>query len=286
MKAIWNGHIRFSLVTIPVRLYSAIDTKETVSFNQLHKEDNGRVGYDKKCKKCGKSLTQQDIVKGYEYEPDNYVVIEQEDFDKVKIKSSKIIEIEGFVDSSEIHPTLYDSPYFIGPDGEVASQAYALLNKTLIDSSKQAVGRIVLRDREDVVILSSLDNGIVMYKLRYPSEVRKMSEVPLADGVKTNKEQLKLAKTLVDSMTTKLSEIDLSDRYQDAVKEMIKAKIEGKEIVTVTEEVTPVVDMMKALKQSIEQAKKEKKPMEKAKGEKKKGKVASKTAKTKKKKSA
>jgi DNA end-binding protein Ku len=135
-------------------------------------------------------------------------------------------------------------------------------------------------------MLSSLNNGIVMYKLRYPSEVRKMSEVPLVDGVATNKEQLKLAKTLVDSMTTKLSEIDLNDRYQDAVKEMIKAKKEGKEIVTVTEEVTPVVDMMKALKQSIEQAKKEKKPMEKAKGEKKKEKVAAKTTKTKKKKSA
>jgi len=286
MRAIWNGHIRFSLVTIPVRLYSAIDTKETVSFNQLHKEDSGRVGYDKKCKKCGKSLTQQDIVKGYEYEPDNYVVIEQEDLDKVKIKSNKIIEIEGFVDSSEVHPTLYDTPYFIGPDGEVASQPYALLNKTLIESSKLAVGRIVIRDREDVVMLSSLNNGIVMYKLRYPSEVRKMSEVPLVNGVVANKEQLKLAKTLVDSMTTKLSEIDLSDRYQDAVKEMIKAKIEGKEIVSVAEEITPVVDMMKALKQSIEQAKKEKKPMEKAKGEKKKEKVAAKTAKIKKKKSA
>jgi DNA end-binding protein Ku len=286
MRAIWNGHIRFSLVTIPVRLYSAIDTKETVSFNQLHKEDSGRVGYDKKCKKCGKSLTQQDIIKGYEYEPDNYVVVEQEDLDKVKIKSNKIIEIEGFVDSSEVHPTLYDTPYFIGPDGEVASQPYALLNKTLVESSKLAVGRIVIRDREDVVMLSSLNNGIVMYKLRYPSEVRKMSEVPLVDGQAANKEQLKLAKTLVDSMTTKLSEIDLSDRYQDAVKEMIKAKIEGKEIVSVTEEITPVVDMMKALKQSIEQAKKEKKPMEKAKGEKKKEKAAAKTTKTKKKKSA
>jgi DNA end-binding protein Ku len=156
----------------------------------------------------------------------------------------------------------------------------------LKDSSKLAVGRIVLRDREDVVMLSSLDNGIVMYKLRYPNEVRKMAEVPMVNGVAANKEQLKLAKTLVDSMTTKLSEIDLSDRYQDAVKDMIKAKIEGKEIVSVTEEITPVVDMMKALKMSIEQAKKEKKPMEKAKGEKKKQKVSVKNNKIKKRKSA
>ena len=97
MRAIWTGHIRFSLVTIPIRLYSAIDSNETVSFNQLHKEDSGRVGYDKKCKKCGKSLTAEEIVKGFEYEPDQYAIVEPDDFAKVKIKSTKIIEIEGFV---------------------------------------------------------------------------------------------------------------------------------------------------------------------------------------------
>lgn len=286
MRAIWNGHIRFSLVTIPIRLYSAIDSNETVSFNQLHKEDNGRIGYDKKCKKCGKSLTAQEIVKGYEYEPEQYAIIEPEDFEKVKIKSNKIIEIEGFVDSSEVHPMLYDSPYYIGPDGEVAAQAYSLLNKTLMASGKMAIGRIVIRDREDFAMLSPFENGLVMYKLRYPNEIRKMKDVPELNDVKTNREQLKLAKTLVDSMTTSLSKIDLKDRYQNAVKEMIKAKIEGKEIITISEEVTPVVDMMKALKQSIEIAKKEKKPMQKAKGEKKKTKTAAKNNKSKKRKSA
>ena len=286
MRAIWNGHIRFSLVTIPVRIYSAIDTKETISFNQLHKEDNGRIGYDKKCKKCGKSLKTEEIVKGYEYEPENYVLIEPEDFEKVKIKSTKIIEIEGFVDSSEVHPTLYDSPYFAGPDGEVAAKAYALLTKTLQESGKMAVGRIAIRDREDVVMLSPLDNGIVMYKLRYPSEVRKISEVPELNGIQTDKEQLKLARTLVDSMTTKLSEIDLRDRYQDALKEVIKAKVEGKEIITTTEEIKPVADMMQALKASLEQAKKQKMPMEKAKGLEKKEKVVAKRTKTKKRKIA
>jgi DNA end-binding protein Ku len=286
MRAMWNGHIRFSLVTIPVRMYGAIDTKETVSFNQLHKEDNGRIGYDKKCKKCGKSLTTEEIVKGYEYEPDQYALIEQEDFAKVKLKSTKIIEIEGFVNSSEIHPTLYDSPYFIGPDGDVAQQAYSLLNKTLEDTKRMAVGRVVMRDREDVVILAPYEKGIILYKLRYPNEIRKMSDVPQLTDVKTDKEQLKLAKTLVDSMATSLSKIDLKDRYQDALKEMIKAKIEGKEIVTIEEEVKPVVDMMAALKASIEQAKKQKMPMEKAKGAAKKEKISAKDKKVKRKKSA
>jgi DNA end-binding protein Ku len=140
-----------------------------------------------------------------------------------------------------------------------------------------AIGRIAIRDREDVVMLSPLDNGIVMYKLRYPNEVRKVNEVPDLNGIQTDKEQLKLAQTLVDSMTRKLSEIDLRDRYQDALKEVINAKVEGKEIITTSEEIKPVADMMQALKASIEQAKKQKMPMEKAKGLEKEEKVASKT---------
>ncbi len=270
MKAIWNGHIRFSLVTIPVRIYTAIDSQKTISFNQLHIEDNGRVGYDKKCKKCGKSLTLSEITKGYEYEPDKYVIIEQEDLDKVKIKSTKIIEIEGFVDKAEVHPTLFDTPYYAGPDGEVAAQAYALLLQTLKETDKMAVGRVVIRDREDIITLSPKDNGMVMYKLRYPDEVKNLNEVPLLNGLKSNKEQLKLAKTLVNSMAAKFSDIKLEDHYQIALKELIKAKIDGKEIITTEEEVTPVVDMMQALKESLEQAKKQKMPMEKATGTKKK----------------
>lgn len=272
MRPIWKGHIRFSLVTIPIRIYSAIDAQKSISFNQLHKEDNGRVGYDKKCKKCGKSLTMEEIVKGYEYEPDQYVIIEDEDFDKIKIKSTKIIEIEGFVDGEEVHPTLFDTPYYAGPDGEVAAQAYSLLIQTLKETGKLAVGRVVIREREDIVILAPKDNGLVMYKLRYPDEVRNLNEVPLLNGLKSNKEQLKLAKTLVDSMTTKFSEISMEDHYRTAIKELIQAKVEGREIVTTTEEVRPVVDMMQALKESLEQAKKQKMPMEKAKGKTKKAK--------------
>jgi DNA end-binding protein Ku len=279
MRAIWNGHIRFSLVTIPVRVYTAIDAKKTISFNQLHKEDNGRVGYDKKCKKCGNSLSSNEITKGYEYEPDQYVIIEQEDLDKIKIKSTKIIEIEGFVDEDEVHPTLFDTPYYIGPDGEVAAQSYSLLLQTLKETGKMAMGRVVIRDREDIITLSPKENGMVMYKLRYPDEVKSLKEVPLLNGLKSNKEQLKLAKTLVDSMTTKFSDIKLEDHYQIALQELIKAKIDGKEIVSTAEEVKPVIDMMQALKESLEQAKKEKMPMAKATGKKKKAKPAQKQSK-------
>jgi len=264
MRAIWKGHIQFSLVTIPVRIYNAIDTGQTISFNLLTKEGHNPVSYEKKDKVTGKPLRSEDIVKGYQYEPGQYVIMEEEDLNKVKLKSEKIIEIEGFVKSEEVHPTLFETPYFIGPDGDIAAKTYGLLCQTLKDSGKIGVGKVVLRDRETPVLITPHEGGVLMYRLRYPNEIKNMSEVPQLLEVKADKEQLKLAKTLVDSMTTKFSKMEMKDNYYDALKAMIDAKIAGKEIVMVTEEEPKVVDIMTALKASIDAAKK--KPMEKAKG--------------------
>lgn len=280
LRSIWKGHIRFSLVTIPIRIYNAVDTAQTVSFNQLHKECSGRVGYDKRCKKCNQRVSNEDIVKGYQHEPDQYVVFEKEDLEKLKLRSTKVIEIQGFIDASELHPTLFESPYFAGPDGEVAAKTYALLGAALKDSGKMGIGKVVLRDREDIVAIAPFEGGILLHRLRYPEEIRHMGDVPLVEDAKPDKEELKLAKNLVASMTTKLGKIELKDQYQNALREMIDAKIEGKEIVTVEEEEKPVVDIMQALKQSIEQAKSQKKPMVKATGRSKaKAKAANKTTK-------
>ena len=269
MRAMWKGHIRFSLVTIPVRIYNAIETAETISFNQLHKDCNGNIGYTKKCKKCEEEVKNEDIVKGYKYEPDAYVVIDPEDLNKLKLQSTRIIEIEGFVDQSEVHPTLFESPYFAGPDGEVASKAYALLCETLKRSGKLGIGRVVLRDRESIMLLAPHDEGgLMLYKLRYPQEVRSIKDVPQLDALDADEAQLKLAQTLVDSMTKSFSEIEMKDNYKDAVRDLINQKIEGKEIVAIEEEERPVIDIMTALKASIDQAKAEKKPMKKATGQK------------------
>lgn len=264
MRAIWKGHIQFSLVNIPVRIYNAIDSGQTISFNLLSKEGHNPVSYEKKDKVTGQPLKADEIVKGYQYEPGQFVIVEPEDFAKVKLKSTRVIEIEGFVKTEEVHPTLFEAPYFIGPDGDVAAKAYGLLCSTLQQSGKIGVGKVVLRDRETPVLINPHEGGIMMYRLRYPSEVRSIKEVPQLLEVKTpDKEQLKLAKTLVDSMTTKFSKIEMKDHYYDALKSIIDAKIAGKEIVTVTEEEPEVVDIMTALKASIDKAKK---PMEKAKG--------------------
>src|SRR5258705_1058950 len=270
MRSIWKGHIRFSLVTIPTRIYNEVDTAEqAIRFNQLHKDDNGPVGYDKKCKKCGKALTAEEIVKGYQFEPEQYVIVSTEDLEKIKLKSTKVIELEGFIDAAEVHPTLYESPYFAGPDGPVAAKTYSLLTQALKASGKVGVGKVVLRDREEAVMISPLESGLVLYKLRSPSELRKIDAVPQIEPAQVNKDELKLSISLIESMTSNLKELDLKDRYSDALREMIEAKVAGKEVVSAPEEEKPAVDIMTALKQSIERTKAQKKPMEKAKGEKK-----------------
>ena len=131
MRSVWKGHIRFSLVTIPVRLYNAIESSQTISFRQLHKKDNSPIGYDKKCKACGETVKSEDILKGYEYAPDQYVIMESSDLEKIKLKSNKIIDIEAFVKKEEVNPALFDTPYFAGPDGDVATKAYGLLKECL-----------------------------------------------------------------------------------------------------------------------------------------------------------
>lgn len=137
MRSIWKGHIRFSLVTIPVQIFNGIESKTSISFNQLHKEDNGRVGYVKVCKTCDQKMERDDIVKGYQYEKDQYVIIKKEELEGLKLKSTRAIDIEAFVDMEEVHPSRFESVYYVGPQGEVAQQTFSLLRQVLENTGKQ-----------------------------------------------------------------------------------------------------------------------------------------------------
>ncbi|MBT8231549.1 MAG: Ku protein [Saprospiraceae bacterium] len=257
MRSIWKGHIRFSLVTIPIQVYSAINSKNTISFRQLHKEDHGAIGYSKVCKSCDKKVPYADIVKGYEYEPDQYVILEKSDFANIKLKSNKAIDIEAFVDLDEVHPTLFESVYFVGPNGEVATKTFNLFAQTIKKTKKAGLGRIILRDKEDVVLLTEHKGGLIMYKMRYPYEIRQIENVPDLKEAEVEEAQLKLAETLVGSLSKKFSEINFEDRYREALLEMVESKIDGKQIINITEseDEAPVVDIMSALKKSIDEAK-------------------------------
>jgi DNA end-binding protein Ku len=269
MRSIWKGHLQFSLVTIPIRIYNAVDREETIRFNQLHKADNGPVGYDKKCKRCGKTLTAEEIEKGYQFEPEQYVIVSPEDLAKIKLKSTKVIEIQGFIDAGEVDTSLYESPYFAGPDGAIATKTYSLMSQALKATGKAGIGKVVLRDREEIMLIAPQDGGLALHKLRRPNELRKIDNVPQIEKKEVNKDELKLAISLVESMTTSLKDLDLTDHYSEALRELVEAKIAGKEVVSAPEEPKPVVDIMTALKESIERTKTQKKPMERATGERK-----------------
>jgi len=259
MRSIWRGTIRFSLVSIPVRIYNAIETSEKIQFNQLHRDDFGAIGYDKRCKKCGEVVTSDQITKGYQYEPDRYAIVEPEDIAKIKIKTTKAVDIVGFVTRDEIPTTFYDAPYFAGPDGAVSENPYALLREVMKQTGRIAVAKVVLRDREDLVALFPHDDGLVLQKLRYPHELRKMEDVPDLENVqkldadKLNKNELELATTLVHQMATTLSEVDTEDNYFNALRTLVDSKIKGREVTEIEEvDEVPRLDLMTALKKSLE----------------------------------
>jgi DNA end-binding protein Ku len=264
MRSIWKGHIRFLLVAIPIRVYNAIEASERVQFNQLHRDDFGPIGYDKRCKKCGQIVTNDEITKGYQYEPDRYAIVEPEEIAKIKIKTTRAVDILGFVDNSEIAPMFYDAPYYIGPDGPVAEKPFALLRQVLKDTGKIGLAKVVLRDREDLVAVFPHDDGIVLQKLRYPAEVRKIQEVPEIDAApKLDKKELNLATSLVEQMVTTFSDIDTVDHYHEALRKLIDSKIKGKKVTEFEKyEELPRMDIMTALKKSLRAS--SRKPMVKA----------------------
>jgi DNA end-binding protein Ku len=264
MRSIWKGHIRFLLVAIPIRVYNAIEASERIQFNQLHREDFGPIGYDKRCKKCSQIVSNDEITKGYQYEPDRYAIIEPEEIAKVKIKTTRAVDILGFVESSEIPPTFYDAPYYIGPDGPVAEKPFALLRQVLKDTGKIGLAKVVLRDREDLVAVFPHGDGIVLQKLRYPAEVRKVEDVPEIDATpKIDKKELNLATSLVEQMVTTFSDIDTVDHYHEALRKLIDSKIKGKKVAEFEkEEEIPRLDIMTALKKSLQAS--SRKPMVKA----------------------
>jgi DNA end-binding protein Ku len=264
MRSIWKGHIRFLLVAIPVRVYKAIEPSEKIKFNQLHREDFGPIDYDKRCRKCNQVVTNEEITKGYQYESDRYAIIEPEEIAKVKIKTNKVVDVLGFVDPSEIPPTFYDAPYYAGPDGPVSEKSYALFRQVLKDTRKVGLAKVVLRDREDLVAVFPHEKGIVLQKLRYPAEIRRIDDIPEVDKApKLDKKELTLATSLVEQMVTSFADIDTVDHYHEALRKLIEQKIKGKKVTEFEKvEEMPRLDIMTALKKSLQAS--SRKPMVKA----------------------
>ncbi|MCA9291954.1 MAG: Ku protein [Phycisphaerales bacterium] len=254
-RAMWTGQLRLSLVSFGVRLYAATESAGRVSMNQLHRDCHQRVRNQLVCPVHG-PINRDELVKGYEYEKDTYVIIEPTDLEAIRLPSSKTIELIQFVDESEIDPQYVDSPYFLGPDGPVAEEAYRVIREAMRRTKRIGIGKVVLYGREHIVALQVSGKGFLLATLRYASEVRDgaqfftdVKDEPVQD------EQLQLAETIMRGKAGAFDPSAYSDAYAEKFFDVVKAKIQGEALVTVEEEETPrAFNFMQALRQSVEQA--------------------------------
>ena len=254
-STVWKGHLTFGLVSLPVKLYSAARS-ETVSFNQLHKADHSRVKQVLYCQLEDKPIPRSEIVKGYEYEKDKYVVVDDEEIKKVAPKTAKTMEILEFVKSADVDPIYFESSYYLAPD-DAGEKPYALLFSALQKSGYVGVAKISMHNREHIVILRPGERGILLHTMYYPDEIRQVEEFRTDTSLVKGKE-LELAASLVESLAAPFEPEKYSDGYRDNLKAMIAAKVAGRETVETPapQHLAPVIDIMEALKASLAQAKK------------------------------
>jgi len=252
----WKGAISFGLVTIPIRLYTATDSKD-VSFNLLHAKDNARIKQQRWCPVDEEVIEWGDVVRGYEYAPDQYVVMTEEDFKKVPVKTVHTIEIEQFVQLEEIDPVYYEKSYYIEPE-ELGKKPYALLMRTLMETGRVAVAKVALRNKEQLCTLRPRGDVILMETMFYPDEVKSTTELNLPDeSIQVSDRELAMAKMLVESMASEFEPAAYKDEYRQALLEVIEQKVEGTEVVRPMPAPGKITDLMTALKASIDAARKE-----------------------------
>jgi DNA end-binding protein Ku len=249
----WKGYLKISLVNIPVKVFPATDAAATLSFNQLHGECQTRIQQKRWCPHCEKEVANTDIVKGYEFEKGRYVVIGEEDIEKVRVESTRVINLEKFTDDTEIDPIYLERPYYLAPDGPVARDAFAVIREGM--KGKAGIGKVALYGREYLVKVQPRERGLVMYTLRHASEIRSMdaidelAEMPAA----VKPDEVKLARQVMGTFEGELDFESYRDDYQVGLREIIDAKVEGREIVTQEIEAPPkVVNLMDALRKSLD----------------------------------
>ena len=254
-RAMWKGAISFGLVTIPVAVFPATEEK-SLKFNQLHDEDSGRIRYKRVCEIDGQEVTFEHIAKGFEYEKGHYVVLTDEDMEKVPLESSRSIDIQQFVELEEIDPILYKKSYYLVPD-ETGAKAYALLRTALSEESKVGIAKVSFRDKEHLAALRFDGDVFVLETMYWPDEIRAAEFETVHPDAKVRPQEVEMAKALIDNLTEPWNPAAYTDEYREALLEVVEKKIAGEEIEVVPEAAPArVVDLMDALKASVEAAKK------------------------------
>src|SRR3954454_14576351 len=251
-RSIWSGSISFGLVNVPVRLYSAVQ-EHKLRFHFVHEKDSSPIGYEKICKKEGKPVADDEIVKAFEFEKGEYVFMDDEDFEAAKVEGYKAIDIVDFVPYEDIDPIYFAHTYYVGPD-RGAEKTYSLLVKAMENSELAGIAKFVMRDRQYLGALRIRDGVITLEQLHFADEIREVDEIK-ASRTRVSQEELKMAERLIESWTTDWKPEQYKDTYRDALCKVIKAKRKGKDVhraADVEEEDVP--DLMTALRQSIERS--------------------------------
>lgn len=266
-RTLWKGTLSFGLVTIPVGLYTATENKSP-SFNQLRRGDNSRIGYKRVAKADDQEVSYDDIVKGFEYEKDRFVVFEPDEIASLRPKSSRVIDIEAFIPLEEIDPIYFDKPYYLGPE-EAGAKAYGLLSKAMKESKRVALCRVTMRDKEHMAVLRLVERPaesedadpeqvLVLNTMHWPDEIRDFSlgDVGIDEVPEPRPAEVDMALTLIENYSGAFNPEEYVDSYRDRVLDAVKAKVEGEEIAVVEEdEPASVLDLMAALKASVESSK-------------------------------
>ena len=260
MKTSWKGSISFGMVYFPVNVYTATTGAEEVKFNFLHKKCNTRVRYKKICETCNVEVAQEDLVRGYEYEKDKYILVTDEDYEKLPIKSKKTISILNFVDEDKVDPIYLDKAYYISPSNFSASKAFELFRRAMQETGKVGIAKITLSSNEYVSLIKPYEKGgMLLYLLYYANEIRGMENITeLNYNVDIHDNEMKMAISLIGNMTADFNMEEYRNEYQEALKKLIQAKVEGREVVSPPEAQNNIIDLMEALKASVEATKEDK----------------------------
>jgi DNA end-binding protein Ku len=261
----WKGFMKISLVNIPVRVFPATDSAATISFNQLHAECQTRIQQKRWCPHCQREVPISEIAKGYEFEKGRYVVMNEDDIAKVRPESTRVIDLVQFTEAVSIDPIYFERPYYLAPDGAMATEAFAVMREGM--KGKAGIGKLALYGREYLVAVQPREKGMVMYTMRHAKEVRSMDNIEELDNVpsKIKPDEIKLAKQVIENFEAELNLTEFRDEYQEELQRIIDAKIAGEEVVATAEEAPPkVVNLMDALRQSLDRVSTGKKKAAKA----------------------
>jgi DNA end-binding protein Ku len=246
---VWKGHLTFGLISMPVRMFAAA-RGERISFNQLHKECHSRLKQPLFCPVCNRNVERSEIVKGYEYEKDQYVLFSEEELDKIEPPSARVMEILEFVKLSEMDPVYFDSSYYVSPE-DAGVKAYQLLMKAMEQSGYGAIAKLTMHQREHIVIVRPGTKGMTLHTMFYSNEIRAAESVP-TDKVEVKDQEKKLAQQLIESLAAPFDPQKYRDEYQENLRVMISAKLQGQQVTEVPQpHLAPVIDLMEALKKSL-----------------------------------